>query len=373
MTPRFLHVFPDSPFLSFTVEAFSEAVPGANTFLVHGISGDLNHHRLTDDAPVEAIARDNSGLARIAEAVEDCDIAIFHSVGGFAARALVAAPDRVMTVWSGWGADYYGSVMLPNGGLLGPATARYNNALLSPVGKAVRLRRRVMANRALSAAARAADVFSAPIPEDFQVFRRRFPSFRGRYAQLNYASVDETDSVRSQDVWGDDILLGNSATIQNNHLDMLELLARLRPDGRRVVTPLSYGDSAYADLVAARGKALLGSDFLPLRDFLPASEYREIVARCSTVIMGHRRQQGLGNIIGAMLAGARVFLDTANPAAAFFRERGGRIDTLADLSRSGLPNGLAPEPDREANRRTIYEFWGRDVVLDNIRALADSV
>jgi hypothetical protein len=319
---------------------------------------------------METIGTGDAALRRIAEVVDQSDVLIAHSMTALAARATIAAPERVLRVWSGWGGDYYGSNTSRMSGLLGPESARYFRSTVSAVGTFMQPYRRFRASNVLKRAARASDVFSAPIPEDLEVLQRRFSGFRGDYAQLNYASVEDTFAVGAHDITGDDILVGNSATLPNNHFEVLQALASAGVDGRRVVVPLSYGDTAYADEVVRRGQKLLGSDFVPLRDFMPLAEYQAIIAACSVSVMGHKRQQGVGNIASALWAGAHLFLDDANPVSRFLAARGGGATSIAELAH-GIPSGRVDDQRLERNRALMRDFWGRDVVLANTRALLE--
>lgn len=235
-------------------------------------------------------------------------------------------------------------------------------------GRMLRMRRNLIGARPLGPAARASDVFSAPIPDDLAVFRRRFRGFRGQYVQLKYSSVEDSYAAAA-DVTGDDILLGNSANVTGNLLEALELLAVAGTGGRRIVTPLSYGDPVYADAVSRRGAELFGSDFVALREFMPFADYQRLVAACSTVVMGHYRQQGVGNVAMALWSGARVFLDPRSPLTTFLRRQGATIGTLDEIKRGGLPVGPSGIEERDANRAVLQQFWGRDTVIANTRTL----
>ncbi|MCU1417973.1 MAG: hypothetical protein JWP32_2147 [Schumannella sp.] len=371
--PRIVHLHPDSPFLPFTMDVFETVAPGTGTYLVYARTGDLDRHPRPASATVSAIAADAAGLATASRALAGADVVIAHSMTPFATRVVRSAPARATIVWSGWGGDYYGSNASALAGLLGPQSEAFRRSRLSPAGRVLQPLKRRRASSALRAAARASDVFSAPIPDDFAVFSRRFRGFRGRYSQLNYASVEDTFSPGAHEITGDDILVGNSATLTNNHVEVFEQLARIGVGGRRVVVPLSYGDPAYASYAAERGRQLLGSDFVPLRDFMPLAEYQRVIADCNLVVMGHRRQQGIGNVAAAMWSGAQVFLDERSPLSTFLRERGAHAGTLAGLSTSGLPAGRITGAELAANRRVLQEFWGRDVVLANARALVESI
>ena len=368
MSLRIAHLFPDSPFLSFTADIFEHAAPGSNQFLVHSMRGDLGRHRLPAAANAQAIVPDAAGAEHALQVLAASDIAIIHSVGGFAAQILGRIPARTLRVWSGWGGDYYGSNAWPTSGQLGPLTSRYERRRMSLPGRILRMRRNLKGARPFARAARVTDVFSAPIPDDLTVFRRRFRGFQGVYSQLNYASVEDSFTA-APDVAGDDILLGNSASLTGNHFEALELLAEKGTGGRRIIAPLSYGDVAYADAVSQRGAELFGSDFVALRDFMPLDDYQRIVGGCSIVVMGHRRQQGVGNIALAMWSGARVFLDQRSPLAAFLQRQGAKIGTLDELRRAGVPLARTSPSELDDNRVVLQRFWGRDTVIANVHAL----
>ena len=370
MTIRITHLFPDSPFLSFTADIFEQAAPGANEFLVHSVRGDLSRHRMPAATRVREIVPDAEGSETARAILAESDIAVFHSVGGFAAQILASLPPTTLRVWSGWGGDYYGSNAWPTSGQLGPLTSRWERHRMTLPGRILRMRRNLIGARPFGPAARAADVFSAPIPDDLAVFKRRFRGFRGQYVQLKYSSVEDSYAAAS-DVTGDDILLGNSAGLTGNLLESLELLAATGTGGRRIVTPLSYGDPAYADAVTQRGTELFGSDFMPLREFIPFADYQRIVADCSTVVMGHYRRQGVGNVAMALWSGARVFLDPRSPLTTFLRRLGAEIGTLDDVARDGLPHGPSSTQERDANRTVLQQFWGRDTVIANTRSLIE--
>lgn len=371
MTPRIAHVFPRSPFLSFTADVFDEAVPGANHFFVLGQPAPGEAAGLPEGPEYRWITPDAAGAEVIAGEVAASDIAIFHSVGAYAARILAGAPQSVVSVWSGWGGDYYGRNTAPNAGLLAPLTRRAVTHRVEWPYATLAALRLLRANRPVAAAARAADVFSAPIPDDLAVFRRRFPRFRGRYAQLNYASLEDSFTLSASAVDGDDILVGNSAAPTNNHLDVLTTLKRFHTAGRRVITPLSYGPQAYADVVVAEGTRLFGEDFVPLREFMPLNDYQDVIAGCGVVVMGQRRQQAIGNVAAALWGGAHVLMDSRSPLYRFLAARGATVTALSDVTE--LPARRVSDAERTANIELLEEFWGRKTVVANIRALVGSV
>lgn len=105
-----------------------------------------------------------------------------------------------------------------------------------------------------------------------------------------------------------EIQVGNSADPSNNHLEVLEQLARTQTDKFRVLVPLSYGDQKHARRVISAGRELFGDRFVPLIDFMPLAQYQEFLATIDIAIFNHNRQQGLGNLISLLGMGKKVYL-----------------------------------------------------------------
>jgi len=226
-----------------------------------------------------------------------------------------------------------------------------------------------VARRLIHNAAGRADYFSAPIPEDLSVFKGRFPEFHGHYSQLNYGNAGDTFAGARRLEGGENILVGNSASFSNNHLEIFGQLADLDISGRKIVVPLSYGNPEYRDEIVARGRRLFGEAFTPLIDMLSLEEYLSVVASCNVVIMNHKRQQALGNIGAALYHGAHLFLDEANTTVDFFRSRGAFIYTTKELKADDLPRDPLPAAAVATNRRVLETFWGSEQVVRNAEAL----
>ncbi|MGN6299915.1 MAG: TDP-N-acetylfucosamine:lipid II N-acetylfucosaminyltransferase [Angustibacter sp.] len=359
---RILHVGPPSPFVDFLVGYFERAAPGQNVV--------VTTPRATSGGAL-GLARAALGYARhlaaVARAARRADVVVAHMLSLPTAVALVSARRRAFTVWSGWGADYYDEGSTDARTLLGPLTREAVERLgldRAPRGGAP-VRR--LTQGLVARAARRADAFSAPIPDDLDVVRERHPDFTGTYLQLNYADLSSFDV--GPEVSGRDILLGNSAYPANNHLEALEWLSRFDLTGRKVLVPLAYGDPAYRALVEAEGHRLLGEAFDPLLQPLPFEAFAERVGRCSVVVMNHYRQQALGTIGIGLAAGATVYLATRNPLYGFLHRSG--LDVHAVESADDLPTGAVPAPVRERRHEVLAGIWGPDVVQRNVEHLLE--
>jgi dTDP-N-acetylfucosamine:lipid II N-acetylfucosaminyltransferase len=168
---------------------------------------------------------------------------------------------------------------------------------------------------------------------------------------------------------GENYLLGNSADPANNHLDALEEL-RQRVSlsaSQRVIVPLSYGNPAYARRVIRRGRDLFGEAFEPLTDFLPLAQYHEKMASCRHIILNHRRQQAVGNLVVALWNGASVYLNARNPAYAHFKDFL-QADVFAIEAL-----GTQPKVNAAQNQAIVESQYGRAMCRRNAEYLMSLV
>ena len=322
----------------------------------------------------------------------DCQAVIFHTMHEWSLPLLAAVPEGKTTVWLGWGFDYYGrllSAAYPNGLLL-PRTA----ALRKQLWKGARSFKQLpvkLANHLRSLLAKfigrsvafspnslnRLDYFIPIIEREYTLARCLNPWFKAEYVCWNYGTVE--DDMSNGSIVGSpgrDILIGNSASFENNHLELFELLAgSFDLEDRKLVTPLSYGNPWYAEKVIAEGNHLFGDQFVPLTDFLPKEQYIEILDSCGYVFMNHLRQQALGNICIMMLKGAKIYLNPVNPLYAWFIEKGAFIESI-DCSILRFPQyskALRSLSDGQiqANRQIIMNHWSREAQRVKTKRLVD--
>jgi dTDP-N-acetylfucosamine:lipid II N-acetylfucosaminyltransferase len=105
------------------------------------------------------------------------------------------------------------------------------------------------------------------------------------------------------------ILLGNSDTITNNHLEALQALSAYKDQPIKLVIPLNYGNDTYADLVESEAIRIFGADkVMALRSFLQRDEYYKMLAQVDVAVMFHYRSQAAGNVLALLYRGKKVFI-----------------------------------------------------------------
>lgn len=179
------------------------------------------------------------------------------------------------------------------------------------------------------------DLFAPVLKSEYPLVNTAAGDPFPEYIQWNYGKIADLVDGRlgSKRVNGKNILVGNSATPTNNHLDAFELLVKAGiPSDSNIVVPLSYGDPNYRDKVIAAGKNLFGDNFKPITEFMSMDEYISLLSSCSSVVMNHLRQQAAGNLFIMAYLGARLYLDSENPIYEELRSMGLTVNTLAELS-----------------------------------------
>lgn len=109
------------------------------------------------------------------------------------------------------------------------------------------------------------------------------------------------------------IILGNSATETNCHLDALELLSKYKENNIKIYIPLSYGDVQYAEIVKIKARSIFREKVVFLETFIPPEEYRKCLTQMDIGIFNNNRQQALGNLAYLFATGAKIYLNEDSP------------------------------------------------------------
>jgi dTDP-N-acetylfucosamine:lipid II N-acetylfucosaminyltransferase len=385
---RILHLaWDETKFVLVAAEIFDTCGDLENSFLVLSSSSSSAKQFLSVRDNITLVSKRYVTSKAFQEDLARCDCLVVHSMDGIKARAVMQAPPDLPIVWSGWGGDYFD--LLPQGGvnLLGPQTRqlvgflgkhrRWTPRKWGPRFKELsrRFRYEFIYLPRIQEAIRRIDFFSSPFPEDFDLLREYFQDdFRPTYTRIFYGSVERTYVPGSAWVYGENILVGNSATATNNHLEVFSVLAGMDLGARKILVPLSYGDDEYRDAILDRGKSIFGGRFLPITEFLPLEQYNNLIAQCSVVIMGHKRQQAGGNTATMLYKGAKVFLDEVNTVYQYVRNRGGYVYTLDELKKRGV-EAFAPltEEQKRKNRQVLENYASNEVVLAGVREFAKQI
>lgn len=152
-------------------------------------------------------------------------------------------------------------------------------------------------------------------PGDELIFERVYETklnyIFGMY--VNPVTVEHLDSVKNivDTIKNEDtikIILGNSATESNCHLEALESLAKFKDNNIKIIAPLSYGDKSYAELVIRYGQSVFGDKFIPILNLMSPNEYSRLLSSVDIGVFYNNRQQALGNIYALLYLGKKIFI-----------------------------------------------------------------
>lgn len=301
------------------------------------------------------------------------DWVVFHSAPNYAVGAISSISKKSRVLVQFWGADY-ASILIPESRLFLERTR------LEFIGR--------------------------PFPKilSIELLKYRWFLFKNRYRRHSYLKAFETCehlcfgcgdaewkwmptnlqskrlnwfvnySTGNTDTWQtytvgsqqrDGLLIGNSAAATNNHLDVFEKLSQATNLPKKIIIPLSYGSEVIAERTKKLAKMYFGSAAMPIMEFMPTQAYFDLLSQCEFVIMGHMRQQALGNLKWAFSTLRTVYLWEDSDMYEHFISQGFAIRTINSIERMGLVPIASDklEKNRALAREDLLNFFEGDVKM----------
>jgi len=371
-----LHLVNDSKFIDDAYHIFESVYPGSNTFISITGCDTLKYIKI---APVQIVSRSTALRNKFLNELKQYDIVVLHFLDFTKIQLVARAVKSINFVWIGWGADYYDLISKDENALLHnrTRTLKRNIRIKTPITILTNVIKQIVKRLLYRRINKLAIInrinyFAPVLHEDYELVRRTVKDFRPAYLSWNYGNLEDNMlvGIDGLTLCGNNILLGNSATETNNHLDIFDMLSSVDLANRKLLCPLSYGAADYRDAVVQEGIKQFGSTFVPLTDFIPMHEYTKLLCTCSIGIMGHLRQQALGNIIILMYLGAKVFLDKANPVYHFLKKEGAYVYSLEELASEHM---IKLESHMiKCNRDILHLHWSRKTIQEKTFKLITS-
>lgn len=316
------------------------------------------------------------------------DIIILHSLYSLPMDIIPLVNRSIKLCWFSWGYDIYENqppllplVKIDN--IYGKRTLEiFQSKNDSVITTKQKIRKKIseflwpISKEMLERSINRVDFFSGVIPEEYD-FLSMYSFFDAKKIIFSYPSSNNIFS--SEKINSDilvsyvNILIGNSATETNNHLDIFDLIAMVNLQGRQLVVPLSYGNQYYKEKVIEEGKMLFGDKFIPITDFLPFDDYKSLLNSCSVAIFAHERQQAVGNILISLWNGSKVYLSKNSVVYKYFVSLGLYIysiqDDLCDMSFSSM---LSFNQIIE-NRKIISKHYSNEGIVNKIEKILEMI
>lgn len=128
------------------------------------------------------------------------------------------------------------------------------------------------------------------------------------------------------------ILLGNSATSTNNHIDALKKLSCYKDENIKIYCPLSYGNENYAKEIERIGEEMFGIKFISLRKFMPSNDYINFLTEIDIAIFNNNRQQAMGTIRTLLGLGKKIYLNRSTTSSKYLEKKGLKVFSFENFS-----------------------------------------
>lgn len=388
---KILHLILDEKFSDLIYRDFERIVPGGSEYVILG-----QKRRLKYIKSFEPMFLSHKQLLLLLLSGE-IKCTVFHSINNNALKVLSDIPSEVKVVWLGWGYDYYNKLLsdyYPNGLYLDATrnalselrkgrrkfsltNIKKNYDLILDLGFLGSIKKLLFlisykdySDRFIELVEKV-DFFCPVLPNEFDLIKRKGFLKKAKYIGWNYGNYEDdySCSYTSSDSHKKNILLGNSAVPENNHVEAIDLLApllqKINFDGK-IVCPLSYGNLDYAKFISSYGKDKLGDKFLPLHDFIEKTKYEKIISTCGIAMMNQVRQQGVGNICSLLMNGSKVFMRKDNPLYSYIMENNGVVFEIEDISESAFFTKLS-EDEVKKNKMVVMNNWSRSIQAERIK------
>ena len=145
-------------------------------------------------------------------------------------------------------------------------------------------------------------------------------------------------SYNKSEVEKNRIIVGNSKSMYNNHLDIFEIVkSNSKLENCEIVIPFNYGiDSNYSMQVYKEGSKIKGVQFLT--KVLTYSEYNNLFYKSHALVINSYKQLALGNIFMAIRNGLKIYLSGKNEILYWLRNNNLIISTIEDF-KEDFPRG----------------------------------
>ena len=363
-----VHLFEDQKFVDITIENFENASFGLNKYIVFSNNKELKYVIRKE----QTVILPNSSYKLDLDLIyKDCKLLIIHFLSPIKMYILKNKPQYIKVIWSVWGSDAYNH--FSNQNFFEPLTNNITRKTLLQIVKFSFLYEyyhflRYKVNPLIKELKilQSVDYVFTVLPNEFKIIKKEF-NLNATYIDYNYGINKFNDFNKV--TLGNSILIGNSATSSNNHLDVFDIIKDTK---QSLIVPLSYGAydyKRYKELIIFEGRKNFKNLFFPIEEFMPLKDYRELTSSCNSVIMYHIRQQALGNIFMSLFQGMRVFLNSQSLTYHYLKDKG---MILFDLKKDYKLLGIElNEEQKMVNKNIVIRLRGRDVIIAKTKGVID--
>lgn len=305
-----LHIFSDNVFFD-GVSDFYDRVEGIrNLYYFYSPNGNPSFKHIKNTGKIRIVSNLFDYLRLFSN--KDVDIVLFHSINKSQVFLFPFIDSKKIVIWWAWGYDIYGDGVyikaLVKNKILKPKTEHYvererNGRSKWYINIPLRVVYEFFRDRMISRI----DYFMPCMPIDYYLMKESCRKFRAKISPCGIAGTPFEFEFKTVP---QNILVGNSLTYSNNHLDVFEYLYPLEiANSRTIIVPVNYGNAfGSVDNLKNLSNFPHPNQVMWLDKMLSRDDYFRLCNSVTHAVFGAIRQQALGNIFYCLSAGVKLFL-----------------------------------------------------------------
>lgn len=364
MFTKIVHIATDEKFINSAILQFEKASPFPNVFYIRIKTTDA-YKPLHVQTKKNVHFRTKNELLDLAKTLIPSDLVIFHSLPSVFFDIVLALPKNTKIIWMCFGFEIYNDPLyFSTKKLLGSKTKKYYQRNKQTIAERLLENYRISFRKTKKQEAiERIDFIGTAFKEEFEALQKYTKTKKRLFHFWYYPLELIINTEEPIKAARPNVLIGNSASITNNHLEAFTALKNCkRPPNLKIIVPFSYSEDYHSSLVKITGERYFGNTILFLEDFMDLRAYNQLLKSCGFAIFYNKRQQAIGNTIALLWYGAKVFLSVDNPFYHFLKRKGvivfnhSEIDTESLLGKEEILN----------NRKILKEFLSTTTLQESL-------
>jgi dTDP-N-acetylfucosamine:lipid II N-acetylfucosaminyltransferase len=162
------------------------------------------------------------------------------------------------------------------------------------------------------------------------------------------------------------IMVGNSTSLNNDHISILNKLKKFEESIEYIICPLSYGMYAdYKESIKVEGYKLFGSKFKPVEEFMSMEKYIDLLKDIDIAVFNHWRQEAMGVTLTLLSLGKIVYVNPITTSFGSLTKRGFKIYDNNLL----FNEGVTVQRNVIENKKLLEKYYSLDVLLETLKKL----
>lgn len=320
------------------------------------------------------LINNKNSIPQILSCCNNSDLIILYSLDAFKIKLIKYLSNDLKIIWRFFGYELY---YHHNSKYLSAKTKKcleqISNSFIQTFINRNELRRIVynhILKFRLKKALKKCDYFMGMMFDEYSILKKNW-KYLPSFIETSFSSIENINFIHN--IKKNHILIGNSRSKWNNHIDILEIVTHF-PDFKefQFFLPFNYGtDYTYSEYLEKKYSSFNSLNFI--KNFLPLNEYKNIISHCKAAVFNNYRQLALANILYCLNFGVKVYLNLKNPTFNWLSNKGFIVFSIEEFAEDFLADNLELSNEEKDINFNLYKKYSSDesrkLFLDNILSL----